>query len=286
MRAANSRGALFMTVAMLGFAIEDVLIKAASTTYPVGLLMIQFGAVGMLLFALLSLGRREQIFHPAITSLPLLLRSLSELAGRLFFTLALAYAPLASTSSILQATPLFVALGAVVFFGEQVGWRRWLAMGIGFCGVILILKPAPGSFEIGSLFAVLGMLGFAGRDLATRASPASMSMAQLGTLGFGVIVVAGVILTTVRGDALALPDLRAGLLLLGASGIGVLAYGALTQAMRLGQISVVAPFRYTRLVFALALAVVIFDERPDFLTLLGGLVIVASGLYSLVRERR
>ena len=283
---ANSRGAIAMALAMLGFAIEDVLLKSATATYGVGPLMVQFGLVGMLLFASLSLWQRERIVHPAITSRPLIIRSLCELGGRMFFTLALAFAPLASLSSILQATPLFVTFGAAIIFGEKVGWRRWLAMGIGFCGVLLILKPAPGSFELGSLFAFLGMLGFAGRDLATRASPASMSMAQLGSIGFAVIVVAGVIVAVAQGDPWALPDLRAGVSVLAASLFGVVAYGALTVAMRSGEVSLVAPFRYTRLVFALALAVLIFGERPDFLTLLGGGVIVLSGMYSLLRERR
>ncbi|MFY0680831.1 MAG: DMT family transporter [Thalassovita sp.] len=283
---ANSRGAIAMALAMLGFAIEDVLLKSATATYGVGPLMVQFGLVGMLIFASMSLWQKERIVHPAITSRPLIIRSLCELGGRMFFTLALAFAPLASLSSILQATPLFVTFGAAVIFGEKVGWRRWLAMGIGFCGVLLILKPAPGSFELGSLFAFLGMLGFAGRDLATRASPASMSMAQLGSVGFAVIIVAGVIVAVAQGDPWALPDLRAGVSVLAASVFGVMAYGALTVAMRSGEVSLVAPFRYTRLVFALALAVLIFGERPDFLTLLGGGVIVLSGMYSLLRERR
>ena len=275
-----------MVLAMAAFAIEDVLYKSASQIFPAGLSLILFGGIGTVLFAALSLSRGERILHPAMLSKPLLIRTGFELGGRLFYALALALTPLASTSAILQATPLVVALGAVFVFGETVGWRRWLAMAVGFGGVLLILRPAPGSFEPASIFAVLGMIGFAGRDLATRASPATMSMAQLGTLGFGVVTSAGIVLALVSGDTLQIPPVPVVLRLAGAAIVGVVAYGALTQAMRSGEIGFVAPFRYTRLVFALILAVVIFAERPDQLTLIGGAVIVGSGLYSLLRQQR
>ncbi|WP_319824774.1 DMT family transporter [Thalassovita sp.] len=283
---ANLRGAVFMVLAMAAFAVEDVLYKSASQHHPAGQALFLFGAMGMGLFAVLSVIRRERIWHPAMLTTPLLIRSGFELGGRLFYALALAMTPLASTSAILQATPLVVALGAVLVFGETVGWRRWLAMAVGFAGVLLILRPLPGSFQVTSVFAVLGMIGFAGRDLATRASPATMSMAQLGTLGFAVVSLAGVVLSVARGESLAAPGVFVLLRLAGASAVGVLAYGALTQAMRSGEIGFVAPFRYTRLVFALVLAVLVFGERPDQLTLLGGAVIVASGLYSLLRQRK
>lgn len=275
-----------MVLAMAAFAIEDMLYKAASQHYPAGLALLMFGTLGMGLFAGLSLLRRERIWHPAMVSRGLLIRSGFELGGRLFYALALALTPLASTSSILQATPLVVALGAVLVFGETVGWRRWMAMGVGFIGVLLILRPTPDSFQVSSVFAVLGMIGFAGRDLATRASPATMSMAQLGTLGFGMVALAGIVLAVAGGETPHLPALPVALWLCGASAVGVLAYGSLTQAMRNGEIGFVAPFRYVRLVFALILAVLVFQERPDQLTLIGGAVIVGSGLYSLLRQRR
>jgi drug/metabolite transporter (DMT)-like permease len=280
----NLRGAGFMVLAMAAFAIEDMLYKSASQNYPAGQSLVLFGLFGMVLFSGLSVVQQERIVHPAVFSRPLILRSCFELGGRLFYALALALTPLASTSSILQATPLVVALGAVFVFGETVGWRRWVAMGVGFVGVLLILRPTPASFEPYSIFAVLGMIGFAGRDLATRASPPSMSMAQLGTLGFAMVTLAGGILTLSAGENLHLPPSDVLVRLIGTALFGVLAYGSLTRAMRMGEIGFITPFRYTRLVFALILAVIVFDERPDNLTLLGGAVIVASGLYSLRRQ--
>jgi drug/metabolite transporter (DMT)-like permease len=284
MHSDNLRGAAFMVLAMGAFALEDMLYKSATQSYPAGQALILFGAFGLVIFIAMSVRQREPILHKAILTRPLLLRTAFELGGRLFYALALALTPLASTSSILQAAPLVVALGGVMIFHEPVGWRRWLAMLVGFAGVLLILRPTPASFEPYSIFALLGMIGFAGRDLATRASPPSMSTAQLGTLGFAVLVLAGVILAVVGAEPVQPPPAAALVRLMATAVFGVLAYGALTRAMRTGEIGFVAPFRYSRLVFALILAVMIFEERPDSLTLLGGAVIVASGLYSLRRR--
>ena len=285
MAGGNGRGAVFMILAMATFSIEDVLYKSAVQTYPPGQALILFGIMGLGLFAALSWARGEVIWHPAITTRPMILRCVFELAGRLFYALALATTTLAATSAILQATPLVVSLGAVLFLGERVGWRRWGAMIVGFVGVLLVLRPTPDAFEPAAIFAVLGMIGFAGRDLATRASPPAMSMAQLGSLGFAMLPLAGAVLMLAGGEVPKLPPVAVLWRLGAAAVVGVLAYGALTQAMRSGEVGVVTPFRYTRLVFALILAVLVFGERPDMLTLLGGAVIVASGLYTLVRSR-
>ncbi len=283
--ALNTRGAGYMTLAMACFAIEDVFFKSATQSVDVGPALLVFGAIGLMLFASMSLKNGEAVFHPACLHRSQLVRSGFELMGRLFWALALAYAPLASTSAILQATPIVVTIGAIFVFKEVVGWRRWVAMLVGFTGVLIILRPGVENFEVASLFAVLGMLGFAGRDLATRASPPAMSMAQLGSLGFSVLVIAGIVLMLFEGE---LPSAPSGLPLLklaAASCVGVLAYGALTQAMRTGDVSFVTPFRYTRLVFALILAVTLFGERPDVWVLVGAAVIVAAGLYSFLRDR-
>lgn len=278
-------GPLLMTAAMAFFALEDMFLKAALTQISVGLGLILFGLGGTLVFLVWALLRGETLFHPAIWSRPLILRSTSEVLGRLFYTLAFALAPLSLVSAILQATPLVVALGAVVFFGEVVGWRRWLAISVGFVGVLMILRPGTDAFTATSIFAVLGMLGFAGRDLATRASPPSMSNVQLGVYGFVMLVIAGAIMVAVTGLG-PLPDFIGGLQVLAATVVGVLAYTCLTASMRIGEVSVTVPFRYTRLVFAMLLGVAVFGERPDLMTLLGSAVIVASGLYTIWRGQK
>lgn len=281
----NLRGSLWMVAAMAGFSVEDMFLKSAAASLPVGQILMIFGAGGMLGFAVLAARRGERILHPAILSPAILIRCVFEVAGRLFYTLAIALTPLSSASAILQATPLVVVMGAALIFGEKVGWRRWMAIAAGFAGVLIILRPGLDGFTPLSLLAVLGMLGFAGRDLATRAAPPVLSNLQLGVYGFAMMVPTGAILLAVSGGA-ALPSVLAAGQLAAATVIGVLAYYALTSAMRMGEVSVVTPFRYTRLVFALILGVTVFAEQPDAATLLGSAVIVGSGLYTLLRSRR
>ena len=269
-----------MAAAMGAFSVEDAFFKRATQDIPTSQALMMFGLMGLAVFALLSLRRKEPIWHPQLFSTALILRSVSELIGRLFFALALALTPLTSASAILQAAPLVVVIGAVVFFGERVGWRRWLAIGLGLVGVLLIIRPTPALFEPNSIFAVLATLGFAGRDLATRASPATMSTEQLGSLGFAILVIAGVLLSFVLGESLATPTLLSVGATAGATVAGVLAYSALTLAMRTGEISIVTPFRYTRQLFAIILGFAVFGEWPDLLTWAGIGVIILSGLYT------
>lgn len=281
---ANLIGAGFMCFAMALFAVEDTIFKALTQSLPTGLALTGFGLSGLALFVLWALIRREAVWSANYLRRPMLIRSSFEITGRLFFALSLALTPLAATSAILQATPLVVAAGAAIFLGETVGPRRWAAMGVGFIGVLLILRPTPESFEATSIFALLATLGFAGRDLATSVSPKTMSGRQLGTLGFMVLVVAGLVLVPFYGVPAEMPALPALGAVAIAAVVGVVAYNALTVAMRTGDIAVVTPFRYSRLLFALGFAVLWFGERPDLMTLAGAVLIVGSGLYTLMRS--
>ncbi|MFN3970024.1 MAG: DMT family transporter [Gemmobacter sp.] len=281
----NLRGSIFMVLSMAGFAVEDLLLKLVAQAMPVGQILIVFGGLGMALFAALCLRQGLPLWHRAVLSRPLLLRAGFEVGGRLFHTLALALTSLAATSAILQATPLVVVAGAAVIFGERVGWRRWMAILVGFAGVMIILRPGVEGFTPLSLLAVAGMIGFAGRDLATRAAPPVLGNLQLGVYGFGAMIPAGVALLAWTGGAV-VPDAAGAGALLGAVGVGVAAYLALTIAMRTGEVSVVTPFRYSRLVFALVLAVLLLGEVPDGATLLGSGIVVGSGIYTLFRTHR
>ncbi|WP_371169928.1 DMT family transporter [Aliiroseovarius sp. 2305UL8-7] len=280
----NLRGAVFMVLAMATFALEDMALKAAAQDIPIGQAVTMLGIAGTLVFIAMARLQGDRAFHPALLGKVLIIRSGFEVSGRLFYALAIVLTPLSSASAILQATPLVVALGAVFVFGETVGWRRWMAILVGLGGVLMILRPGFDDFDPLSILAVLGMIGFAGRDLATRASPVTMSSAQLGVAGFIVLTFSGLVLLLVSGEVAA-PTLRSLLLVGLATLVGVIAYNALTISMRVGELSVVAPFRYSRLLFALILGVAVFGERPDFWTLLGSAIIVASGLFLLARGR-
>lgn len=279
----NLRGAGLMVAAMAGFAVEDLFIKTAAKTLPLGQILVLMGFAGIATFATMSIRRGEAALPGAIASRAMLIRSGFELAGRLFYALAIALTTLSASSAILQAAPLMVIAGAAVLFGEKVSLQRWLAVGVGFLGVLLILKPGVSGFSPLSLLAVAGMLGFAGRDLATRAAPKTLSNRQLGTLGFAVLALAGAILLAWSGGA-RLPDGREALLVAGAAGFGILGYHALTGAMRTGEVGAVTPFRYTRLVFALILGVFVLGERPDAAMLAGAALVVAAGIFGLTRK--
>ena len=279
----NQRGAAFMTASMAGFAVEDVFVKAAASTLPLGQVLLTVGLIGMISFAVMVLARAEPLFPPAFRSPAMLVRCGFEVTGRLFYGLAITLTALSTTSAILQATPLVVVAGAALVFGETVGWRRWLAVIAGFVGVMIILRPGS-DFSALSLLAVVGLIGFAGRDLATRAAPKGRSNRQLGVLGFAMLACAGAFLLAAQGEA-TVPQGREVLFLAGATVFGMLGYHALTYAMRTGEVSAVTPFRYTRLVFALILAMVFFGERPDAATWVGSALVVASGIYALTRSR-
>lgn len=281
----NLRGSVYMTASMAGFALEDAFIKTAARHIPVGEVITLMGLAGVLVFSALALRAGDMPLPRAIASRTMLMRSVFEIAGRIFYALAVALIPISVASAILQATPLVVVLAAALIFGERVGMKRWLLILTGFVGVLIILRPGLEGFSALSILAVIAMFGFAGRDLATRAAPLSLSNAQLGVLGFIVLTLSGVIILAVTGNVVALTAQSAALVA-GAAVFGICGYAALTIAMRTGEVGVVTPFRYTRLLFAMVLGVAVFGERPDAATLIGSAIIVACGVVIISQNRR
>ena len=282
---ANLQGALFMVASMAAFAVEDALFKSVTVTLPPGQGTLLFGLTGLFFFAAWSRLAGEPALVGEMLRPRLLVRSSFEIGGRLFFALALAYAPLATTSAILQATPLVVIAGASLVLGTRVRASRWLAVSLGFVGVLMVIRPTPAAFDATALFAVAATIGFAGRDLATRMSPPAVTARQLGVLGFLVVTLAGVILMAWDEGPLRWPTASEALRL-GLTGlVGVLAYQALTRAMRSGEVAVVTPFRYSRLLFALLFAVLVFGEKLDSWTVAGMVLIVGTGVFALLPGR-
>lgn len=281
----NLRGILLMVASMAGFAVEDAFIKAAAATVPVGQILILLGIGGTLVFGTLARMQGVRLLSPALFLRPVLLRNGSEMLATMSFVSAIALAPLSTVSAILQATPLAVTLGAALFLGAEVGWRRWTAILVGFAGVLVIVRPGQAGVDAGAILAVLGVFLLAARDLATRAVPAHVPSTVIATYGFASVIPAGIILLAFSGGAL-IPSPRALLFMASALTIGVFAYYAIIAAMRAGDIAVVTPFRYSRLLFAVAIGMVVFGERPDALTFLGAALVIASGLYTLLREAR
>ncbi|WP_299953365.1 DMT family transporter [uncultured Roseobacter sp.] len=281
----NLRGATFMVVAMLGFAIEDMLIKLMAAALPVGQIIGMLGLGSAALVSVILIVQRQPLFTRAMLTPAIALRALGELIGTMGFVTAIALTPLSSASAILQATPLFVTLGAALFLQEAVGWRRWSAILVGFIGVLMIIRPGMEGFSWLSLFAVQGVIGLGIRDLATRRVPQETSTMQLSFLAFLVLIPAAALLMWINGTSLVPLSPANWVYFTIALLIGIVAYYGIVAAMRVGEVSFVTPFRYSRILFALIIGISVFEERPDVLTLLGAAIIVGSGLYTLWRER-
>jgi drug/metabolite transporter (DMT)-like permease len=281
----NLRASAFMVAAMAGFALEDALIKLLSATVPTGQIILALGLLGTLAFAGLAAAQgvapvSRGALHPVV-----LTRCAAELVGTMAFITALSLVPLAVASAILQALPLVVTMGAAVILREPVGWRRWTAIAVGFTGMLLVLRPFGTGFDPDALFAVVAVFALALRDLITRRVPAVIHTLQLALLGFAAVIPAGVVLLAF-GQTPVVPGWREAGLMAAILALGMASYIAITLATRTGEVAVVAPFRYSRLVFAMAVGAMLFGERPDPWTLAGSALIIASGLYTFARERR
>lgn len=277
----NLIGSMLMVLSMAAFSVEDSFLKAAAQTLPIGQILILFGVGGAAVFTGLAKFNNQPLLPKEVLSKPMRIRMLFEITGRLFYLLAIALTPLSSATVILQATPVVVVAGAALVFGEKVGIQRWAAIFVGLLGVIIIIGPGTDSFSLLSVFAVLGMLGFAGRDLASRAAPANLSIAILGLYGFLSVIVAGAAFSIWEGGVWVPLDPNSTIYMMGSLFAGVLAYAALMKAMRTGDVSAVTPFRYSRLLFGVTLGVLFFGEQLTFVMLLGSGLIVISGLFIL-----
>ncbi len=280
----NLRGSLLMVFAMVCFATEDMFVKMLTQHLAVAEVLVLLGLGGGLVFAAAAVWRGDRLISRDLGNRPVMLRNLMEVVGTIGFVCAIAFTPLAMASAILQATPLVVTLGAAVFLKEPVGWRRWTAIVVGFIGVLIVIRPGAEAFDPLSILAVIGVIGLAARDLATRVVPKSISSMQLSAYGFLALVPSGLLLMPLMGDHWVMPTLGQWGWLVGGMIFGVMGYYALIAAMRIGEASVITPFRYSRLVVAVVISAVVFDEPAGTYTLIGGAVIVASGLYTLLRE--
>ena len=279
----NLRGILFMILAMAGFAFEDLFIKILSAYLPISEVIIILGFTGSIVFLIIALFQKAPIFHKDLLNKHVIIRTICELLGAVFFVTAIALTPLSSASAILQITPLLVTIGAVIFFREKAGWRRWTAVFVGFLGVLLILRPGYGGFMPASIFALLGALFLAARDLSTRAMKVDLPSVTIALYAFIAFGFSGILIIPFNSPMIA-PSLYQIMYFIGASTFGVIAYYSLVISSRIGEMSVISPFRYSRIVFAMLLAIIVLGERPDSFTLIGASIVVASGLYTFIRE--
>lgn len=282
----NLRGAALMVFAMFCFAVEDAVIKALATEMPVGQILSITCLGGIAIFIIWFMIRGAPLWQPEYLDTKVLLRSACDVVGSCLFVTSLSIIPLTTASAVIQATPLVVAMGAALFLGQGIGWRRWVAIIVGFIGVLIIIRPGMAGFSPATLLAVGGMLGLAARDLLTRGLSVSLTGPQLATHTFAMIVPAGILLMALQGESAVVPDLAQTGLLIASVVIGVTAYLAIVAATRTGNAGIISSFRYSRMIFALIIGYIAFAEIPDKPTLIGATIIIASGIYTLWREAR
>ncbi|WP_306049319.1 DMT family transporter [Oceaniradius stylonematis] len=282
---ANIRGCLFMSLSMAAFTINDTLTKSVMDTLNTGQIMFVRGAVilaGLLVYLRVL---RRPILAKGMFSAPVIVRTGGELAMTVLFLGALAHLPLANATAVLQAVPLAVALGAALYLGERVGWRRWTAILIGFCGVLLIVRPGLAGFNAYTLMVVGAVIFAAVRDLATHRIVATVPSLTISALTALTVTLTGLVLIVPLGGWTPM-DASVVVILMAAAGFLFAGYLFIVMAMREGDIGFVAPFRYTALLWALILGLAFFGEFPDTATLAGAAIVVGTGIYTLYRESR
>ena len=274
-----------MSASMACFTVNDAMMKALGETIPLFQALFLRGCATTVLMLGLTVALGAFRLPPGRADrMWILLRTLCEIGAAWFFITALFHMPIANVTAVLQALPLTVTLAGALFLREPVGWRRMLAILVGLVGVMLIVRPGPEGFDIHAIYALIAVLCVTLRDIATRrisAGVPSLSVAWAGALGVTLFAGAGAAVT----DWVPMGG-REWALLAGCALFILVAYLMSVMVMRRGEIAFITPFRYTGLLWALLLGLLIFDEWPDALTLLGAAIVVATGIFTLWREAR
>ncbi|AXI43643.1 DMT family transporter [Sulfitobacter sp. SK011] len=281
----NMIGALLMMASMASFTLNDTLIKLTDGAVPLFQLIFLRGLLTTALI-LVSKGRLGPM-HLNVAQRDwgfIALRCGAEIGAAYFFLSALLNMPLGNVTAILQVLPLSVTLASALVLREAVGWRRMLAILIGFCGVMMIVKPGAAGFNIWSIYALIAVVCVTVRDLATRQLSKGVPSMTVTLVTAGSITIAAGLASLSDPWVPITRDL--GLMIAGASVFVLGGYFFSIQVMRVGDVSFVAPFRYTGLIWALLLGWFVFGDWPGWLTLTGAFIVVVTGIFTLYRERR
>ncbi len=279
-RTARLGGIAFMLLGVCLFSFGDAIGKFIVATYSVGQLML-LRAVASLVLVSPLLWRSRVHLLPIERPLLQLLRVVLSTAEVGAFFWAASYMPLADVITYYLAAPIFVTAASAVFLGENVGWRRWTAIVVGFCGVLIALRPSSQSVSWPALIALGGSISFAALMLITRSLRATpeivlASTQFMGTLTFGAVVAPFAWVT---------PDWRDAGLFAVAALISVAALLSINRSLKLAPASVVVPYQYSMIVWAVLFGYAVFGDVPSAATLVGAAIIVGAGLYIFLRER-
>jgi drug/metabolite transporter (DMT)-like permease len=281
----NIKGALLMALAMAGFTINDAMVKLVSPDMNAGQIMFIRGALtSIMIFAVAwKMGALRSL--RVLADRYLALRVAGEIIASITYVTALGMIPLPNASAILQALPLAVTMGAAIFLAEPVGWRRWIAILLGFTGVLVIIRPGAEGFTLASLLVVTCVFAAAARDLATKLiDPTTPTLFIAAVTALAITLIGGLLILPYGGWRPVTSGHFAALLF--GSVMLFAGYQTIIMAMRTGAISFIAPFRYTSLIWSIVLGIVLLSEMPDIYMLTGSAIVIAAGLYAFYRENQ
>jgi drug/metabolite transporter (DMT)-like permease len=282
---ANRLGIVLIIVSMAFFTMADLFLKFSSEFVTTGQITLALGVGGTFMFWVLLARKGETVFSSVFYEAPVILRTAGELVATLFIILALTYASFTSVAVILQTLPLLLTLCSFLFLKERVGIHRLSAILLGFGGVLLIIRPGTDGFDAYSLLAILAVIGMTMRDFGSRLVGSHISNERLAIFGtLGQIILGIGLMTFEEGHSI--PSLEVTLYLVGMVVFASVAILLVTKAMRIGEISAVSPFRYSRLFFGMLVGIVVLGETVDQIMIIGSAIIIFSGLYLWLRERK
>jgi drug/metabolite transporter (DMT)-like permease len=279
----NLRGIAAILASASGFVINDAIVKLVTEELPTGEIIVVRGLMATLLIGVVAWCRGAMRPVRVLLQTPIMIRIVAAALASLFIVAALRYIPLATSTAILQVTPLAVTAGSALLLGAAVGWRRWTASLVGLAGVLLIIRPGAEGINAHVWIALAALLFTSIRDLTTRFIDPSIPSLYVAFASSVLIMLGGLPLLLM--ETWVMPSPRALILLALASIAVFFAYYLGIVAMRIGEIAVVAPFRYSVILLALLLGYLIWGFVPDTISLAGIAIVIGSGLYLLRRER-
>ena len=283
-QATNLRGITLIIIAMGAFVLNDTLTKATSTELPIGQIIALRGLFACLLMmpiVALSTGFSKVL---QVYSIPILVRNASEIAAVILFLNALFRLPLANVTAIMQTLPLTMTAAAAILLKERVGWRRWSAASVGLIGILLVVRPGTSDFSWWYVSAIVCVFFVTARDVATRFIPTSTPSIVVTFITAAVVTCAGLALGFT--ETWVMPSTPALIRLAGAAVMVLVGYYTMIECWRGTEISVVAPFRYSVVLWAMAFGYIFLGEVPTSWTVIGSAILVCAGIYTFHRERQ
>jgi len=277
------RGIVAMLLSCLFFIINDTVIKVTAEDLPLGqvLFLRSVLATAVVLVIVWKMGLLPRVLPQ--TSRFVLTRSVVEGVTTLAYIGGLVHLPIANASAIAQATPLALTAAGAIILGEAVGWRRWLSVAVGFCGILIIVRPGPDGFNAWALLILLSVMLVTIREISTRFIAPNTDTAVVSLVTQVMVTIAcGLLAATEVWQPMELWQI--GLIVLASIGC-LLGVHFSIDAMRHGDISLVAQFRYSFIPFAIVLGWLVWGDVPDLLTFVGIAVVAGSGIYVFYRER-